>query len=101
MIPSKTFGAAAVLMAGLYMASAATNAHAAKVASAAISSSVTVSLTIAEPCLNSRNLHLLYCRGRQVPAVVKESYEEVKMFSKDYEVMQGYDQTYLIRTFDY
>jgi len=101
MITSKTLGAAAVLLAGLHMASAATDAHAAKAASAAVSSSITVSLTIAEPCLNSRNLHLPYCRGRQVPAVVKESYEEVKMFSKDYEVMQGYDQTYLVRTFDY
>lgn len=101
MITLKTLGAAAVLLSGLQLALTAGDVHAATAASGAGSSAITVSLKIADPCLDSRNLNLPYCRGRQVPAVVRESYEEVKMFSRDYEVIQGNDQTYLVRTIDY
>ena len=101
MFSSKTVHIAALLWLGCSLASTASAANAEALKSRKASSSFTVGATVADPCLNSDYLHLPECRGRYGAVVVKNTYEEVKMFSRDYEVMQGFDKTYLVRTFDY
>lgn len=62
---------------------------------------IAVSLTVADPCLNSRHAEALRCQGRLVQHVAEVTEKLILRTMKGEPVADGSPQTYRVRVIDY